>query len=494
MRSIVRALLPLLAAAPALAGCVMSTSPVTGRERAYGYTWEQEMRIGRELDRQIVSQFGTYGDSALAAYVRRVGEAVLATSHLRRPGAPPEYQAARFAFRVLDTETVNAFALPGGFVYVTRGLLAHLDNEAQLAVVLGHEIGHVVARHGSQSALEAALVRFGLMGASLLGERVAGAGREINDYGGIAADLMLIRYSRDDERESDSLGVEYAAMAGYRAAEGADFFTSLQRMQARRGWFPGFLSTHPDPGRREETVAQLAAAWAARGHDGRRVEADSFRARIDGILLGQDPRQGFEQNGTFYHPEGGFRFPVPRGWQVVREGRQVRMEPHVSAGVEVEFVARSRHPTANVAAAEFVRENQLVAASSFRTTMNGFPGARVEAAMGRGDRVYTVIGYWMEHEGAVLRFAGVAEPAQSQALNEAIGIMTRGLRTLTDARIRSMQPARLALVAAQEARPFRAHVDARALPRGMDLQALAILNGVGVDDVIPAGTVLKLPR
>lgn len=492
MRSSFRVLLPIFALA--LGGCVIAPSPVSGRDRAYGLSIEQEVRMGREADRQIVAQFGTYGDSALQAYVRRVGDAVLATSHLRRPDALPEYRYAKFTFRVLDTEAVNAFALPGGFVYVTRGLLAHLDNEAQLAVVLGHEVAHVAARHGSQNALESGLAGIALIGAAILGERMAGAGQEVNDYGGVAAQLLLVRYSRDDERESDRLGVEYATRAGYRAAEGAAFFRSLQRMQARAGWFPAFLSTHPDPGRREETITQLAAEWAAQGHEGARVEADAYRARIDGIVLGQDPRQGFVQGGTFYHPEGGFRFPVPRGWVIEREGRQVRLTPYGAGAAEVEIGARSRHPSAAVAASEFIRENELGGAASARTNMNGFAGARVDATMGRGDRWFSVTGYWMEHGGAVVRFIGVSESAMSQAMNEAVGVMTRGFRTVADERIRSIQPARVALVTAQAAGPFRAQVDARTLPPGMDMEALAILNGVGVDDVIPAGTVLKLPR
>jgi predicted Zn-dependent protease len=494
MRVIFRVLLPVLALASAASACAVSTSPVTGRQRAYAYSWEQEVRIGREVDRQIVAQFGTYPDEALEVYVRGVGQAVLAASHLRREGALPEYQNAKFVFRVLDTEAVNAFALPGGFVYVTRGLLAHLENEAQLAVVLGHEIAHVAARHGSQHALESGLAMVGLLGASLLGEEMAGAGQEIGDYGGIAAQLMLLRYGRDDERESDRLGVEYAALAGYRAEEGAGFFVKLQRMQARGGWFPGFLSTHPDPGRREETVAHLAADWAARARGEQRVGRDAFLARIDGIALGEDPREGFEMAGMFYHPAGGFRFPLPRDWQAVRDGRQVQLRPRAGGGMEVEFAARSRHPTAEVAAMAFVRDNGLSGVSSYRTTMNGIPGSRVDADMEARGASYSVTGYWLEHGGAVVRFAGISEGGLDAALDEAIGVMTRGFRPLTDEGILSLRPARLALVTTRMAEPFRALVDSRRLPRGMDLEALAILNGVGVDDVVPAGTVLKLPR
>lgn len=493
MRPAFRALPPLLALA-SLGACVMSVSPVTGRERAYGYSWEQEQALGREADREIVAQFGTYGDAELEAYVRRVGESVLAASHLRREDAPPEYRTAKFVFRVLDTEAVNAFALPGGFVYVTRGLLAHLRNEAQLAVVLGHEIGHVAARHRSQSVLESGLVMAGLMGAGIAGERMAGAGQEIQDFGGIAAQLMLIRYSRDDERESDRLGVEYAALAGYRAEEGAEFLVTVQRLQARGGRLPAFLSSHPDPGRREEAVAWAAAEWASRGHDGQRVAADTFLAHIDGITLGEDPRMGFVHDGRFYHPEGAFWFPVPRGWDVAREGRQVRIGPPAAAGVEVKFGFGSRHPNADVAAAEFVRENGLENAASYRTNMNGFPGARVAAGLTTGGGDFTVAGYWMQHRGQLVRWVGIAEPGAWEALEESIGVMTRGFRALSDERILSMQPARLALVTTEAEEPFRALVDARHLPAGMDLEAIAILNGVEADDVIPAGTLLKLPR
>ena len=124
MKPILRALLPVLAIGPTLAACAVSTNPVSGNRRAYGYTWEQEIQLGRQADEEIVEQFGVYHDPELEDYVRRVGEQVLAQSHLRRQTALPEYQRTKFTFRILDTEIVNAFALPGGFVYVTRGLLA----------------------------------------------------------------------------------------------------------------------------------------------------------------------------------------------------------------------------------------------------------------------------------------------------------------------------------------------------------------------------------
>lgn len=493
MKSILRALLPVLVIAPTVAACAVSTNPVSGKRRAYGYTWEQEVRLGRQADQEIVEQFGVYDDPELQDYVRRVGEQVLAQSHLRRETALPEYRTTRFTFRILDTEIVNAFALPGGFVYVTRGLLAHLENEAQLAVVLGHEVAHVAARHSAQNALEGSLVMIGLLGASLLGEELAGIGEELMDYGGIGLNLLLFRYSRDDERESDRLGVEYAAMAGYAAAEGADFFTALERMQQKQGWFPAFLSTHPDPGRREETVRELAGQWAARGHAGTRVEAGAYLARLEGLVMGENPRDGFEENGVFYHPDGAFRFPVPRGWKAAREGREVQFATERS-GLAVRFKATARAPTPGAAADDFIRENELYGAQSARTDLNGFAGARVDATTGNAGRSFHVVGYWLQQDQAVRRFVGVAESSRGDEMAYALSGMVRGFRRLTDERILSMQPARLAVTPVRQDAPFRTLVDARRLPRGMTVDDLAILNGVQADAVVPAGTRLKLPR
>jgi predicted Zn-dependent protease len=493
MKTLLRALLPALVVASTLSACAVSTNPVSGKRRAYGYSWEQEVRLGRQADAEIVEQFGVYDDPELQDYVRRVGEQVLAQSHLRRGTAPAEYRTTKFTFRVLDTEVVNAFALPGGFVYVTRGLLAHLENEAQLAVVLGHEVGHVAARHTAQSALESGLVMIGLLGASMLGEELAGIGEEVRDYGGLGLNLLLLRYSRDDERESDRLGVEYAAMAGYAAAEGADFFTALERMQQKQGWFPGFLSTHPDPGGRETTVRQLAAQWAAQGHPGARVEGDGYLSRLDGLVMGEDPRAGFEENGVFYHPAGAFRFPVPRGWKVTREGREVNIAPERS-GLAIRFKATSQAPDPDAAAEDFIRQNELENAYSARTEMNGFAGTRVDASTARGDRSFDVAGYWLRHDGMVRRFVGVAEASRGQELDYALSDMIRGFRRLTDQRILSVQPARITVATVPRDAPFRTLVDARRLPRGMTVDDLAILNGVQVDAVVPAGTRLKLPR
>src|SRR5699024_9479792 len=193
-------------------------------------------QIGKKSDKQIQQQYGVYQDESLQQYIKRIGKKVLSKSHLRREDTPAKYKNTEFHFRVLNSEVPNAFALPGGYIYVTRGLLAHLENEAQLAVVLGHEIGHVAARHSSQRAFEQQVGQIALLGGAVAGQEILGVpGGEILSMGSQAAQLLFLSYGREDERESDQLGVEYASMEHYNAAEGAGFFTALKRISEQSG-------------------------------------------------------------------------------------------------------------------------------------------------------------------------------------------------------------------------------------------------------------------
>ena len=214
-----------------MAGCVsFEESLVSGRKRAYGYTWPQEVQIGQEADQQIVAQYGLYDDPELAAYVDRLGQELLEVSHMRREDTPAEMRNTPFTFRVLDSPVVNAFALPGGYIYITRGILAHLDNEAQLAVVLGHEIGHVTAGHSSLRQERSTIAQGALLGALILG-KVLGAGDDVlrsgAQLGQAVAGGYLANYSREDELAADNLGIRYLARAGYDPYAQADFLESM---------------------------------------------------------------------------------------------------------------------------------------------------------------------------------------------------------------------------------------------------------------------------
>jgi predicted Zn-dependent protease len=265
--------------------CVTERNPVTGKRQMLGFSWSQEQQIGKEADAEIVQQYGLYEDPELQAYVNRVGQKVLAESQLRDPKTAAQYRETPFTFRVLNSPVVNAFAVPGGYVYVTRGLLTHLDNEAQLAVVLGHEVGHVAARHSARQAAKAQIGQLGLMAGAILGSAVLENPQVANQLLGLssqAMQLLMTKYSRDAEREADQLGVTWAAERGYDAGESAAFFQSLKRIGERDGLrLPAWQSTHPDPGEREQTVKALSAKTDPARRDleqgGRRIPAASGR-------------------------------------------------------------------------------------------------------------------------------------------------------------------------------------------------------------------------
>ena len=182
----------LLVSAVLLYSCVSDIVPATGQKRYLGFTWQQETEIGKQASKEVTSLFGVYRDPKVERYVTEVGNRVLATSHLRRPGADEQVRNTPVNFGVLDSPIINAMALPGGYVYVTRGMLAHLNNEDQLATVLAHEIGHVAARHAARQAWQQQIGQGLLLGGALLGQGLGLPTQDLMNLGGIAAQLIFL--------------------------------------------------------------------------------------------------------------------------------------------------------------------------------------------------------------------------------------------------------------------------------------------------------------
>ncbi|MDH4272678.1 MAG: M48 family metallopeptidase, partial [Candidatus Aminicenantes bacterium] len=259
-----------------LVGC--ATNPVTGKKELSLISENQELALGKQTDVEIRQQYGVYGDAALNAYVQSVGRSL--APHTHRPHL--DYQ-----FAVLDTPVVNAFAVPGGYIYVTRGILALMGSEAELAVVLGHELGHVNARHSVQRMSEMMLVQVGLAVGSALSDTFA----EISGLAGVGVQLLFLKYSRDDERQADTLGIEYAREGAYNPGEMVAFFSSLEKLGDVSGGhaLPGFLSTHPLTSERIDRVRQMLTE----GDRTLEVKERPYLGRIDGLVYGNDPRQGY---------------------------------------------------------------------------------------------------------------------------------------------------------------------------------------------------------
>lgn len=481
-----------LVVAAALSGCAASTTNlVTGETQRTAYTWQQEVQIGRESDAQIVAQFGLYDDAGVSAYVDRISRDVLATSAYTDPNTPAEIRNTPFTFRVLDSPVPNAFALPGGYIYVTRGLMAYLENEAQLAVVLGHEIGHVLGRHASVQAARAQLGQLGLLGAAVLGGAVGGGrvAEGILNYGGTGTQLLFLRYGRDAEREADLAGVSYAGFAGYDGSEGARFFRSLRRLgEGSGGSVPSFLSTHPDPGEREQTIPQIAAQT----QQGTNVNQAEYYRAISGMVLGEDPRQGYEEGGAFLHPELRFRLDIPTGWRTTNTPQAVQFaEPNGRAALQLRL---SQQASAQAAAQAFGAQQGVQLTGTRAERIGGYSAVTSDgtATTQQGAQPFTVA--FVEYDGRVYEMVGLYAPAAASTALPVLRQTVRSFARLTDARALARQPSRIETETLTQPRSIQQLLSGRTIPLGVTAEEIAIMNQVTLSESIPRGTRVKLPR
>jgi predicted Zn-dependent protease len=300
-----------------MAGC--STNPVTGRPELVSMSPAEEQTAGDEAHEALLEDYATYGDKALQAYVDRVGQRLAAVSH--RP-------ELTYRFTVLDSPEINAFALPGGYVYITRGLLAYLNSEAELAGVLGHEIGHITARHAARQQTTQLATQLGIGVFSILVPQAGLAGRQA---AAILGNALVLGYGRDQELEADGLGAEYLDRADYDPKAMLSVLRVLDAQQAldeklaraegrpvRR--YHGLFSTHPDNDTRlAEVVARPASAAAAPRLLGR----DPFLDAIEGLAFGEDPAGGVVEKNCLLHPALDLAVEFPKDWTVKNETRRV---------------------------------------------------------------------------------------------------------------------------------------------------------------------------
>lgn len=292
----------------ALLAVACATNPVSGKKELMLFSEQQEIAMGQETDQAIRQQYGLYEDKALHEYVNRIGQSLVPHSH--RPKLAHH-------FAVLDTPVVNAFAAPGGYIYVTRGILALMNSEAELAAVLGHEMGHVAARHSMAQMSGQMLAQIGLVVGSVISKDV----RKFAGLASLGTQLLFLKFSRSDEYQADSLGIQYARAGQFAPGEMLRFFTALENMsdESSSHQIPTFLSTHPMTSDRIAKVKeQLSSQDASLA-----IRRDDYLRRIDGLVYGDNPQQGFVENGIFYHPEMAFQYTVPGGWVVQNTPMQV---------------------------------------------------------------------------------------------------------------------------------------------------------------------------
>lgn len=427
--------------ASSLVAC--ATNPATGGRDLVLMSEESEIALGRELHPRVLKEQVPYDDPTLQAYVQRVGEGVAAAS---------DRNDLIYRFTVLDSPEVNAFALPGGYIYINRGLLAYLDSEAELAAVLAHEIGHVTARHAVRQYTTTTLT--GVVGA-VVASQVGVQGAQ--DLANVVGTAVVRGYGRELELEADRFGAEYLTRAGYDPSAMMDVLRILKsqelferQLAAQEGREPriyhGLFSSHPDNDRRLQEVVQTARVSAPAG-----VTSDNrpeYLRALDGLVFGDSERDGIVRGNRFYHKDLGVALSFPTGWRVEnRPERLLAWAPGNDGVIQVvsrdlnqrltprEFAIRSLHLRDVHKPEEFVHHG-----------MPGFTGvAAVATPFGRrmarivvlykGDRAYA--------------FAGAAKDAADPYRYDRETVeMARSFHPLDESELPLAEPLRLRVIQA----------------------------------------------
>jgi predicted Zn-dependent protease len=481
----------ILAAAAAtlalLGGC--ATNPVTGKSDIALMSEDSEIKLGKQLHVEITQKMGVYDDYGLQQYVQQIGEKLAKAS--QRPDLD-------WTFTVLDTDDVNAFATPGGFVYISRGILPYLATEAQLAAVLGHEVGHVAARHSVQQQSQSTIAGVLSTAAAVFTGQPA-----LGDLTSMAGSAIIHGYGREAELQADSLGAEYLARTGYKPEAMIEVVSVLkdqeqfERDRARaEGREPqiyhGVFSTHPDNDTRfREAVisAGKVDGKAAGGVENR----DAYLKAINGLAFGSSRRQGMVRDNRFYHADYQLTIAFPSGWIVKNDPQQLLA---VAPDKNSMMVMTAQAPPAGVASPrEFVTralgDRRLDAGQELQ--INGLHAytmiVRGDASpYGNGANVrYVVISYnnlmW------ILRGASRADDPVPSA--DALFMSSaRTFRQLKSNEFRLAEPYRLRIIPAPAGMTIE-QVAARSPLADHPLEQLRLINGLYPDKEPKAGEPLK---
>ncbi len=346
--------------AAVLLGCGTKTvNPVTGQQERSVMSEQQELQTGAQAHQEILKEYGVLNNQRVQSYVNDIGQKLAKLSHRAN---------LKWTFTVLDSPEINAFALPGGYVYITRGIMAYLDSEADLAGVIGHEIGHVTARHGAQRATrqqDAALVGLlgGLLGAVLDAKGGGGIGQQIGQVSQAAAAGYVAKYGREQELQADGLGAEYLSRVNYDPRNMIDvirvlkdqerFAQDVARVEGRPVPQGGnaWLASHPSNDERLNAISRIAAQY-----QGNKNYADEGRLRylqmIDGMPFGESPEQGLTRGRNFYHSSLNFAMTAPAAWRVINEADQLNF---VSPGGDAALIVQLAPPNSGRSHEEIIR-------------------------------------------------------------------------------------------------------------------------------------------
>lgn len=462
-----------------------AVNPVTGKRQFMIISEAQEVQQGAAYDPQVIATFGEYRDEAILSFLQSAADEMGKISH--RPGL-------KYHVKILDSPVINAFAVPGGYIYFTRGILAQFNNEAELIGVLGHEMGHITARHSVSNQSKQTLGQLLLIGGMLAYEEFASYAQ----YAMQGMQLLFLKFSRDNERQADELGVAYSSQVGYDAGKMADFFNVLEKMSlpADQGGVPTFLSTHPSPADRYNSVKNDAGKWQdSLGFSSWKVNADTYLQMIDGIVYGEDPRQGYVEGNVFYHPGMKFRYTFPAGWQFENMPAQVNIAPADGKALIVFTLADAA--SLESAAEKTMGELGLKPDETSKTNINGFPAIttlsrQISQDQSTGEeRTNIILSCFINYDSKYYVFHGLAAENNYDIYSSSFMTVINSFSRLTDPSKLNKKPLRIQIKKVQRSGTLSEVLRYYGIEQEK-MQELALLNNLELTDRLETGRLIKI--
>jgi predicted Zn-dependent protease len=451
-----------------------STNPATGERRVSLISEGREIEMGKEADKQISAQLGLYDNQQLQAYVNQLGQDMARLSE--RPNLP-------WTFRVIDDPMVNAFALPGGYIYITRGILSHLNSQDQLEGVLGHEIGHVTAKHSVYRISEQQLLQIGF-GVAMIAKPEL---QQFADIAGLGLGLLYLKYGRDDEREADMLGVRYMTRVNSDPSHLVGVMEVLERVSSAQGQgrIPQWLSTHPDPGNRISLIREHIDTL--QNNNPQSSDPANYLAMLDGVVFGQNPREGYFKNNLFLHPEMQFSFTFPEGWTYINQKQAVlAVSKNEDAIIQISL---TDEPNPESAARKFFAQ-QGVSGNTQSTSVNGLPASSgaFTAATQQGNLSGNAL--YLSHNNRVFQILAFGTQNSWRSYEAPAANSLRSFNIVTDPNVLNVQPQRLKIVTVNQQMTLR-QAAAQYSPN-TPVETIAMINQLTPDAQVASGTRIKV--
>ncbi len=427
-------------------GCAVN--PVSGRSEVVLVSAEKEQELGAQVAEEVKTSMGLVNDPEIVAYVKTVG---------RRLAKHSPRKDVRYTFQIVDMGEPNAFALPGGYVYVSRGLLVLVNSEDELAGVMGHEIGHVAGRHAVQRITRVAAtsplrIITGLAGAAV-GVVAPDVGTAIADVGQAASALIIAPYSRDQEREADRVGQEIAASAGWNPEGLASMLESLGREEKLRSGEErqsSFFDTHPATGERVAKTIQRATQLRTSPAHPIAKDRAALMAKLDGLLVGNNPAKGVFIGNDFMQPTLDFYMRFPPAWKKHNTNELVVAQaPGEKALVLLEVAGKGEDPVAVVRQLE-KNQGVKILKNASQTQINGIPAVQSIGKVKTSEGVMGVLFTWIAHKGLVYQITGLSPIDSFDSYRGVLMKTARSFRPLSEEDWPKIKEARLRVVKARD--------------------------------------------